>query len=142
MKRFDIPDDYDRGRFRPHCVLIYGRRAEFEVNPRLRRLRAMQEHPDESIMSFDRLQPLRDNVNFITIKRTQAGYEAVSVPPTLKLDPLYAPFWVDIRNKQAAIQRCEWMTPERKAFLCERIEYWDEWSRRDNRGVIHVGDAE
>jgi Domain of unknown function (DUF4263) len=142
MKGFDIPDHYDRGRFRPHCVLIYGRRAELETNQRLRRLRAMQEHPDESIMSFDRLRPLRDSVNYITIKRSQAGYEAVSVPPTLKLDPLYAPFWADIYSKQAAIQRCEWMTEERKAFLCERIEYWDDWARREDRGIIHVGDEE
>jgi hypothetical protein len=142
MKRYNIPEDYDRGSFRPHCVLIYGRRAEFGANPQLRRLRAMQEHPDESTMSFDRLRPLRDNANFITIKKTRAGYEAVAVPPTLKLDPMYAPLWVDIRNKQAAIERCEWMSPERRAFLCDRVEYWDEWARRGNLGVIPVGDEE
>lgn len=142
MERYAIPEDYDRGRFRPHYVLIYGRRDELAAERRLRHLRAMQEHPDESLMSFDRLVPLRDSSNYITIRRTRRGYEAVAVPPTLKLDPLYAPFWADVHNKADAIQRCEWMPDERKAFLCERIDYWDRWARRGNFGIIHVGDEE
>jgi hypothetical protein len=142
MRQFDIPDDYNRGRFRPHGVLIYGRRAELHANPRLRRVRAMQEHPDETILSFDRLRPLPENANFLTIRRVGSGYAAVSVPPTLTLGPMYAPFWVDIQQKREAIERCEWMPAERKAFLRERIEYWDDWAKRGNHGIIHVGDEE
>lgn len=136
MEQYAIPDDFDRGRFRPLCVLIYGRRAELESNPRLKRLRAMQEHPDETILSFDRLRPQYDNSNFITVRMVRGGYEAVAVPPTLKLGPMYAPFWHDVKNKDGAIARCRWMTPKRRAFLRERIEYWDEWARAGNCGIV------
>lgn len=142
MSQYDVPDDYDRGRFRPLCVLIYGRRAELEHDPRLRRARAMQEHPDETILSFDRLRPLYDNANYITIRKTASGYEAVAVPPTLRLGPMYAPFWQDVQNKREAIQRCEWMTEARKRFLLERIDYWDEWARKGKIGWIDCGDEE
>lgn len=142
MRQYDVPEDYDRGRFRPLCVLIYGRRAELEHNPHLQRARAMQEHPDETILSFDRLRPLYDNANYITIRKTPSRYEAVAVPPTLRLGPMYAPFWQDVQKKAAAIERCQWMPSARRRFILERIEYWDEWARNGNRGIINGADEE
>jgi hypothetical protein len=142
MDQFEIDSDYDRGRFKPLFVLIYGRRAEFQTNKHLLSLRAAHEQPDEAFMTFDRLAPQQSNDSFITIRRRPHWYEAVAVQPTLRMNPVLADFWLGIRGKTKAIRTCEWMTPERREFLASRVAYWDRWAKRIDHGVINMSDDE
>ncbi len=142
MRQFDIPDDFDRGRFHPQYVLIYGRRQEFTDNPHLRAIRAAHQHPDESFATFDRLTPLRAHEHFICIRRRPNWYEAVAVPPTFRNGPMLSDHWTDVRCREEAIQRCEWMCKARKRFLISRLEYWDQWAAVDDKGFMTVGDEE
>lgn len=142
MQQFDIDPDYDRGRFRPQFVLVYGKRAEFSENPHLLPLRTAQEHPDEAFMTFDRLKPLRSQDAFICIRRRPHWYECVSVPPILRMHPGLAHHWLGVRGRAKAILNCEWMAPERREFLAGRIDYWDRWAKRREKGIINMSDDE
>jgi hypothetical protein len=143
MQQFDIDPDYDRGRFRPQFVLVYGQRAEFSEAPHLLPLRTAQEHPDEAFMTFDRLKPLRSQDAFICIRRRPRWYECVSVPPILRMHPGLAHHWLGVRGRAKAILNCEWMAPERREFLAGRIDYWDRWAaKRRDKGIINMSDDE
>jgi hypothetical protein len=142
MQQFDIPEDFDRGRFRPQFVLIFGRRAEFDERPYLRALRAAHEQPEEAFVTFDRLKPQRSQDEFICIRRRPQWYECVAVPAPLRMNPSVAMQWVDVRGLPQAIRRCEWMTPERRAFLADRIPYWQNWAKRSDKGIINMSDGE
>ena len=124
------------------CVLIYGRRAEYENRPSLNKVRAQLARDNEYLMSFDRLTPSSDAKNLFTVKRSPSGYEAIAYPPTYVLGPCGADTYSVINNKNEAIDACEWMLPERKGFLKNRFPYWENWAKQADKGSMRIGDRE
>lgn len=125
--------------FRPEYVLIYGRRSEFDQNPFLARKRARLQNANETHMTFDRLHPISNAKEYMTVERTFDGYRAVSVPACIELGPGLADCRSAIREKEEAVDRSPFMTAERKQFLKSRFAYWDAWNRE---GIISTGDWE
>jgi hypothetical protein len=143
LKSYQIPADYQNHHIEPQFVLVYGRRSEFEERPELRRKRALQEGQNEFHITFDRLGPDRNASHFLTIKKTGNGYTAITVPPTVLLGPHLAHHWQYIDGKEDAALSEDRMTSERRRFLAQRFEYWDDWARRNKSGYFRqAGDTE
>jgi len=140
-ERFGTPHYLELRSFRLSLVLIYGRRNEFEGNPKLSKLRAGLVRHDEYLMSYDRLKPERKADGLFTAKLSENGFRAVAYPPTYVLSPGFANNYSIISGKEEAIDKCEWMSPERKEFIKSRFPYWEEWAKKKDRGVI-AGDIE
>jgi len=142
-RTYRIPSDLQRLRFNLVPVLIYGRRQEFEGKPGLNEKRTYLAHPGEELMTFDRLSPNREAKSYMCVRLVESVegpvYEAVSVPPTLRLQPLYAYYRSLIGKRDIAVNQNLWITPERKQFLLERFAYWDQWTREHRGGMMRVG---
>jgi hypothetical protein len=144
-ENFQVPDYIRRTlHFRPEFVLIYGRRAEFDERPNLRRLRAQFERHGQAVMTFDRLEPARNCSDYICVTKTSERYKALSVPATLQLGPMFADCWSLFDKVADTIGSNRWMTDERKAFLIDRVGYWREWAREDagHLSIKNTGDWE
>jgi hypothetical protein len=143
LKSYRIPSYYHRHYIEPQFLLIYGRRFEFEERPELRGKRALQKNQNEFHVTFDRLEPDRNALSFLTIKKTGNGYTAITIPPTVLLGPHLAHHWQSIRGKEDAALKEDRMTNERRQFLAKRFEYWDDWARQNPGSYfIQAGDAE
>ncbi len=92
-------------------------------------------------MTFDRLSPNPKARNVITCKKSPEGYIAKNIPPTFRLGPVFAKEMSKIRGKEEAIRNSP-IPDERKAFLISRLEYWDDFGRRDPRGIRSTSDWE
>jgi hypothetical protein len=142
-KLFQIPDVWLRYRtFHPYYILIYGNRNEFKDNPFISKKRAQLARSDEFHMTFDRLIPLNQSQQFICVSIKCNYYNALSIPPTLKLGPNLADYRSIIKNKESAVIKNDLITRERKEFLLKRIPYWDKWAQSDMKGVIQTSDEE
>jgi hypothetical protein len=132
FKIYKIPRDLQEKAFNLVFILIYGRRQEFESNPILNARRRLLAHPNEQLMTFDRLSPEQkaDTLMCVRLVESVEGpvYEALSVPPTLTLGPDLAGYRSIIRKRDLAINRNPWLSLERKQFLAERFLYWDKWA--------------
>lgn len=143
---FGIPQFLKSRKFRISSVLIYGRRQEFSSSPKLTRLRGELVRQDEHLMSFDRLKPERKASDLYTVRLSKSGFEAVAYPPTYVLRPALADNYSIVLGKEEAIDRCDWMTPERKEFIKSRFPYWQEWAQKVKgnalSGTMCTGDME
>ncbi|MBA4150646.1 MAG: DUF4263 domain-containing protein [Verrucomicrobia bacterium] len=139
---YRIPADWVRSRtLRQKYVLIYGRRNDPSLIEIVNKKRGSWEREDECHMTYDRLVPNRNLSYFPCSRLDQAGYYAITIPPTLKLGPMFADYGRMIRDKAQAISNNAYLSPERKKFLLERWNYWDEWALRGG-GVSSTGDWE
>lgn len=127
--------------FKPHYILVYGRRSEFASNPELNRRRAQLHREDETIMTFDRLESDPRALQMMCVARRTNGFEAISVPATFTLGPGRAEARARVHSKDDAVRANPMISTKRKQFLLERIRYWDEWAK-EPRGVTHGGDYE
>ena len=127
-----------------HMILIYGRRAEFENDPRLAEQRAsLLPGNDEELMSFDRLRPDAELEEAITVKATGSGtYEALHVPPVFFLRPALATRLRRIQGIAEAVRNTPLISEARRAFLISRIPYWQDWATNRKAGVYDTGDRE
>jgi hypothetical protein len=143
-KNFEIPQLLRDRKLRVSCVLIYGRRNEYENNTQLNKVRAQLARQDEHLMSFDRFTPSADAQYFFAVKRERGRYRAITYPPTYVIGPDFADTYSIIEGKNEAIDACGLMTLERKRFIKSRFPYWEVWSKQDfeNKGVIFGGDRE
>ena len=134
---------WQRRRFRPGYLLIYGRRAEASATPRRTQKRSYLHADDVVSMTFDRLQPNPSASRTVCVKVDVSGsFKAISVPPTLKWRPALASDRAIIQDLPTAIEANSHIPPERKRFLIRRLGYWHEWASRDQRGIISSGDEE
>ena len=130
-------------RFRPSFLLIYGRRAEANSDPRLTQKRSYLHSDDIVIMTYDRLSPNFKAFDLICVKPDGAGrFKAISVPPTFTWSPWNAEDHTNIIDLDAAIKASPLIPPARKEFLIRRIPYWREWVLHGKRGSIKMGDKE
>lgn len=132
--------------FRPSYCLIYGRREEASKKPNLTAKRHFMTPEDVIVMTYDRLDPnpkakqlvcikvYNDNGNFI--------FKATTVPPTFELSPGLAGPRSRLTDLADAINSNLNISEKRKAFLTKRLQYWNNWSKQSENGIINSGDRE
>ena len=130
-RHFGIPPLVQRRKMELQMSLVYGRRSEFEADPRAETKRAsLLPGTDEELMSFDRLEPDPALAGAITVRALGDGrYEAVWVPAVFELGPRLAGRLLHVDGIEDAIERNPEISDARKAFLRGRIPYWQEWAR-------------
>jgi hypothetical protein len=139
MEAYDIPRVIRRRQIEPIHVLIYGRQSE---NPEvIAKLRGHLTTRTRFVVPYEHVQPDAESFGYLTARLGTAGYEAVSVPPTVTVGPRHASEWRLIQRKTEAVARSDWMSVERRAFLAGRFGYWDEWGR-DGGGIVRIADEE
>jgi Domain of unknown function (DUF4263) len=139
MEAYDIPRVIRRREIEPIHVLIYGRQRE---NPEaIAKLRRHLTTRTRFVVPYEHLKPDAECFGYLSAQLRTAGYEAVSVPPTVTVGPRHASEWRLIHGKAEAVACSDWMSVERRAFLAGRFAYWDEWGR-DGRGIVRVADEE
>jgi hypothetical protein len=141
-KHYCPNDSFPWRRFLPQYVLIYGRRAELRDRPQLNQIRAQMSRENEFYMTFDRLHPINDHDQYMTVRFNGISYEAVSLPPTLELGPFLAEYRSLITGKEQVVDKTPYLPEERKQFLKRRFAYWDEWGRNEKKGAMNAGDWE
>jgi hypothetical protein len=144
-KYYQIPDNLFKTRtFLQKYVLVYGRRDSATKNNEFAKKRAFIANDDEHFMTYDRLCPNRILSNNICVKLDKKGYKAISIPPTLQLNPFQAEEWANIRDKDKAVQECKYIDKDRKQFLIRRWKYWDNWSKAEKRcmSIMSTDDRE
>ena len=130
LRMYGIPDSMLRRTRRLHMILIYGRRSEFEGNPKLTHQRgSLLPGQDEELMSFDRLTVDTSMRDAITVKAIGHGrYRAAWVPPIFETGPGQAERLPYIDGILEAIGANPEIDSGRKAFLKRRIPYWQGWA--------------
>jgi hypothetical protein len=135
---FDISNGIRlHGSLRPEFVLIYGREKEFQGRPELNKLRS-QFNDGSVVMTFDRLMAARDCAGYICGSWVAERFRALSVPPTIRLGPGMAGTWSRANGLPEAIMKNEWISPQRKQFLVERLPYWHRWATSPKRIPYYV----
>ena len=135
-KYYEIPDNLFKTRtFLQKYVLVYGRRDNATKNNEFAKKRAFLANGDEHFMTYDRLYPNKILSNYICVKLDKEGYKAISIPPTLQLNPFQAEDWSNIRDKSKAVQKCKYVNDDRKQFLIRRWKYWDDWSKTEKKSI-------
>ncbi len=114
-----------------HMILIYGRRAEFEDDPKLTgQISSLLPGDDEELMTFDRLRADLYMKNALTLRATGFGkYRAHWVPPVFETEiPELAERFLHLEGMAEAIDQNDELEAERKDFLKRRVVYWKEWA--------------
>lgn len=123
---------------KPIYVLIYGRRSEANRDTDLSKKRTHLQGENEILMTFDRLKPSQNASNLINVKFDREGYYAISIPPTIYLDPFTAKHcWRFVRQKEEAAMASPYLSKERKEFLIRRFKYWDNWANNLSGGICY-----
>jgi hypothetical protein len=117
-----------RRRFEQRYTLIYGRRNEIQQSSSAG-MRSHHQQPDEQFISYDHLSPSEELIDAITAVVKADGYHALSVPPTVRLEPMQAVDHVAIKGKELAVGRNPLLMGERANFLKSRWNYWDSWAK-------------
>ena len=127
---YGIPDLMRRRMRRLHMILIYGRRSEFERNPKLvSRRGSLLLGQDEELMSFDRLRADTSMSDAITVKAIGKGkFQALWLPAVFTIGPMLADRLLKIEGLPDAIDRNPEIDEDRKSFLKRRTGYWKEWA--------------
>ena len=144
LEFYGIGYPYKEGKaLKPLYLLVHGRRAEFADDPRLSAKRGQLAGENEFFMTYDRLAPSSDADQLMCVRASAAGeIEAVNVPPTFKLGPMFARDREPVREKVRAVQKNQLSSEDRKEFLVRRISYWDEWAKDGGRGPVSPADEE
>lgn len=122
----------------PRFMLIYGRRSEFAERPDWNRKRRGLRDPSIDEMTYDRLRPLAGSANAITVRVNRADdlteRRAVAIPPTFRFGPENASAVARLRGLDDVIKANRLISEGRRAFLLERLPYWQDLGRREIDG--------
>lgn len=143
-REYGVPEAIEKRRSMIlHMILIYGRRSEFESDPTMSNQRSsLVTGNDEELMSFDRLVVDKELRDAITVRCTDSGkYTAVGIPSTFTLGPTFAHRLLHIAEFATALRKAD-IESERLDFLIRRLEYWRDWAKNGNVGIIRGGDRE
>ncbi len=139
---FNIPQTLREKDFEPQFLLIYGRRAEYDENDLLRGKRAAVRKDNIDIMSFDRLQPIRDYYQFTTSQVRNKEYWIKNISPTFRYRADCAEALVSANGFRDAIMRMKHTSEARRGFLDMRYEYWIEYGKLRNKGILTSSEGE
>ncbi len=134
--QFSIPLDMQAKTFSPQYLLIYGRRNEYLGNDIRTGVRASNENNDFVIMSYDRLTPIADYMQFTTCKVSNGKYKILHIPPTFKYRPDRIDTLEEYKDFYEAIPRMDKTSDERKQFLRDRYSYWIDNCATIKKGLI------
>lgn len=128
FKSFGIPPEWRARRFRPIYVLIYGRKAENEVE--IAKLRQyQQETHDLMLFTYDHLAPNQKHHDYLTVRGNGGGaYEAVAMPPTARLYANDPESWQVVSGRRAVIAAQPRITEKRRRFLLDYVKRCDAWA--------------
>jgi hypothetical protein len=126
-----------------HLILVFGRRKEFNGNPKLSKLRGkLTKGTNEELISFDRLSPDPYLNSAVTVTPNGSGRFTVKyVPETFTASPHYANDLLVLDGLETAIDANEDISPDRRAFLKRRVAYWCEWAKNTSGSYCINGDA-
>ena len=135
-----------RRAFDLHFILIYGRRSEFQNNPKLSMKRhSLMSDRNEELISFDRLTP-HDWLDSATtvVTKGMAVLEVKFVPETFLIRPMDIRQQLEMKGLAEAIQRNPRIDESRREFLTRRLVYWQEWKERtkDSSPIMTLSDLE
>lgn len=130
LYRIEAPSPFHRRVIEPRFVLVYGRRAELDGNPRARALRAALKPAETTVMTYDRLFPSERASFELCVRLVGRDLRAITISPTLLLGPVVADELAAIKGKPEALDESPYFTDKRRDFLRERFEYWDRWSEQ------------
>lgn len=144
LRTYGIPEFMLKRTRRLHMILIYGRRSEFEGNPKLTHQRgSLLPGQDEELMSFDRLMVDTSLRDAITVKSIGHGrYRAIWIPPVFETGPSLAERLLCIEGISEAIDTNPEFDADRKVFLKRRIPYWREWASSPGGKGYNTGHRE
>lgn len=127
-----------------HMILIYGRRSEFEDQPKLiNQLGTLLPGSDEELMSFDRLHADTTMMDSITITAIGHGkYRAKRILPVFCTGPELAHRLLSIAGFEEAVEVNPDISEARKLFLKRRIPYWKQWASSTGRKTYRPSDRE
>lgn len=118
-----------------------GGEEEANRNTHLAEKRMHLQGENEFLMTFDRLRPSQNASHLISVKIDKDGYYAISIPPTIYLDPFTAKErWRLVRQKEEAAMASPYLLKERKEFLIKRFKYWDDWANNLAGGICYTSD--
>ena len=125
-------------------ILIFGRRSEFEDDPKLVSLRdSLLPGEYDELMSFDRLSADESVLDAITARGTGSGkYEAVWVQPTFETGPHWGQRLAQLEEIHHAIGQNDEIGKERREFLKRRVGYWKKWYASPGLHPYKSGDTE
>ncbi len=144
---YKLPNEiYDKP-VKPFYVLIYGRKSELDQNKEVNLKRVNQSRDDEELMTFDRIIPQKDISELMCVKLKideykKVGFEAISVPPTFKIQPDLHEYLKLIRGKEKAVNKNRFMSNKRKKFLIQRFKHWDEFKEDRDIPIYPAGSYE
>lgn len=118
----------------PRFLLIYGRRAEFALQPERNRERRGLRRPSVDAMTYDRLKPLYGSKNAICVRWNGSRRTAVAVPPTFRLGPGNAKDLARLDGLSDVINQSDLIGDERRRFLLARLPYWQQLGEKSLLG--------
>ena len=133
-KRYEVRNSplYDRTHTQ-HYVLAIGKRSHI-VSNEFNKLRSGVQSADVTCMTLDRLEPRHEFKNSPTIKLDSSGqdtlFRVLHIPPTFRIGPHNFPRLQPLVGMDDAIASNELISEGRKAFLLERLQYWNDVFRR------------
>jgi hypothetical protein len=126
--QYGIPESWQKRRFSPRYLLIYGRRDE---NPEeIARVRADLEREDMRLITYDHIRPQRRQLDYISAKcRSEGVLQALHMPASARLTPDDPDEWKKIVGREDMVERNTWISGERRQYLVEeRIPQWQDWA--------------
>lgn len=142
---FNLSERERKKVFSPQFGLIFGRRAEFENNQDLTRLRAYLATESVHLISYDRIHEMGPEYkaqNLFCCKCSNGNYNVITIPPTFRYEPLNAEGLMLVDGFVEAIKNMELVTEERKIFLKERHSYWLEYGSSQGMKAGNLSDSE
>jgi hypothetical protein len=140
--RIDDRFQFNKRKVSPLFVLIYGRTQETENSQTRANRKSQLSREDITVMSYDRLAASHDQSYFFCGRACADGFDVVEFPEYLCLSPCFAEALYLFRGQAEAIEKNQRIQPERKRFLVERLDYWNEWVRSGAQGIRNTGDKE
>lgn len=93
-------------------------------------------------MSYDRLKPLHDYQQFISYKISQHKYKVINIAATYRYRPNCAEVLSKVNNFNDKIETMEYTSEERKQFLKKRYQYWCDFGKLEQKGLMNTQDFE
>ncbi|MGW4819349.1 Shedu anti-phage system protein SduA domain-containing protein [Streptomyces sp. NPDC004227] len=124
----------------PQFVLVYGRDSEFRAatsphdnSDYMRQKRDHMPRDREHYYTYDQLAPEPEAADYATLTYQVDAWSLHSVPPTFSTGYHIMDMGEVISDPSEGLSRADLMSPERRAYVVERWEYWRKiaFSRHD-----------
>ena len=81
-------------------------------------------------MTYDRIGIDLNALEFMCVKKTSIEYEAITVPPTIRLNAYNAHWHSKIKKKDEVVRQSPYFTDAEREELIEAFDYWDEEAKK------------